>query len=176
MPKEVSYSLAAALSANGLVCATQETTRWSPFDRIRKKKRRDAEYFLQIDVSALFGIFLAIFIAFANGNSISHGAGVDLVRSRNATLVPTALRDDAMWISVTRDGKWYFGDRQVALDGLPSKILEALHSGAEKRVFLLVDARAKYKDAEMAVDGIRSARIRRITFLTYQGSAPSSPR
>ena len=133
---------------------------------MRKKKRWDAEYFFRIDVSALFGVFLAIFITLANGNSISRGAGVDLAKSRNAALVPSALRDDAMWISVTRDGKWYFGDRRVSPEELPSRILEGLRSGAENRVFLLVDARARYEDAEIALQEIQRTRVWRVTFLT----------
>jgi biopolymer transport protein ExbD len=140
---------------------------------MRKKKCRDAEYYFRIDLSALLGIFFAIFITLATQNSISHGAAVDLVKSRNATPAPTALREDAMWISVTRDGKWYFGARRVSPEELPSRILEGLRNGAENRVFLLVDARAKYKDAEMVLEEIQRTKVRRVTFLTFRSFGAS---
>jgi biopolymer transport protein ExbD/biopolymer transport protein TolR len=94
------------------------------------------------------------------------GAGVDMVKSENSTLVPGARREDAMTVAVTRDGKLYFAYRRVSPAELPSKILEGRRGGAENRVYLLVDARARYCDVVIALENVQRAGIRRVTFLT----------
>ena len=168
LPYEAPYSLRDSLAANGEVYVIQEATRWSPFDRIGKKKRRDAEYYLRIDVSALLGIFFAIFIMLVLSVPSSHqGVGVDLAKTWNSTLVPSAVREDAMKVAVTRDGKLYFRSRRVSQAELPNMILGGLRSGSENRVFLLVDARAKYVDVLLALEAIQRTRVRRVTFLTH---------
>ena len=167
LPYEPAYSLRDSLAANGVLCVTQEWTRWSPLDRMRNKKRRDEEYYFRIDVTPLLGVFFIMWIALGPGTAmVTHGAGVDLAKSGNSGLIPSAVRGDAMKVAVARDGKLYFCGRQSTPAELPNRILEGVQSGSENRVFLLVDARAKYKDAVTALDGVQRTRVRRVTFLT----------
>jgi biopolymer transport protein ExbD len=80
--------------------------------------------------------------------------------------MPGAGREDAMRISITRDGKVYFRNHQVALDALPDEIQEGLRNGAERRIYLAIDARAKYGDAKAILVQIRLAGIENVSFLT----------
>jgi biopolymer transport protein ExbD len=96
-----------------------------------------------------------------------HGhSSVDLAKTEYSILVPAARREDAMRVMITRDGRMYFGGRAISLAELPSKILEGQRGGAENRVYLLVDARAKFADVVMALQGVQRAKIGRVTFLT----------
>ena len=71
-----------------------------------------------------------------------------------------------MTVTVTRDGKMYFANRQSSRAELPDKILAALRGRAENRVYLLVDARARYSDVEKALEGVQRSQVRHVTFLT----------
>jgi biopolymer transport protein TolR len=95
---------------------------------------------------------------------------VDLPPAYHSTSMPGALREDAMQISVTRDGKVYFRNDQIMLQNLPEEILKGVQNGAEKRIYLQVDARAKYGDAIAVLAQIRLAGIERVSVLTGQAS------
>jgi biopolymer transport protein ExbD/biopolymer transport protein TolR len=141
--------------------------RWSPFDRARKRKARRAEYYCSIDAAALASVFVVLFFILVIVQPPPHSrTSVDLAKTEYSILVPAARREDAMIVAVTRDGQLYFASRRIARDELPERILEALRSGAENRVYLLVDARAAYSDVLMALQGVQRAKIGRVTFLT----------
>jgi len=80
--------------------------------------------------------------------------------------MPGALREDAMRISIRRDGSIFFRDHRVILQDLPEKIREGLRNGAENRIYLNMDARAKYGETIAVLDQIRLAGIERVSFLT----------
>lgn len=73
-----------------------------------------------------------------------------------------------MKILVVRDGTIYFGNGRVAAEDLTGQIEERVRNGAEKKVYLVVDARAKFGSAEKVLDQIRLAGIREVSFLTDQ--------
>ena|ERR1700722_3533257 len=140
---------------------------WSPLSKTKKRRSRRAEYYCGIDVSALIGILWVLFLILVlTQPSPHHGVGVDLVKSEYSTPVRGARREDAMTVTVTRDGKMYFANRQSSRAELPDKILAALRGRAENRVYLLVDARARYSDVEKALEGVQRSQVRHVTFLT----------
>jgi biopolymer transport protein ExbD/biopolymer transport protein TolR len=141
--------------------------RWSPFDRPRKRKVRRADYYCSIDSTALAGVFVVLLVMLMVAQpSAHHGLSVDLAKSEYWAFAPGARREDAMTLAVTRDGRLYFRSRQISSPQLPGEILEGIRSGAENRVYLLVDARAKYSDVVTALQGVQRAKVRRVTFLT----------
>jgi len=115
--------------------------------------------------SALGCVLLFLIIAMIS-NPPHHGMAFDRYVSHNATPVPAALRDDAMRVLLTRDGSIYFGNHRVASEDLPEQIRQRLQSGAQHRVFLLVDQRARFRDLSIVLDELRYARIWDVTFLT----------
>jgi len=72
-----------------------------------------------------------------------------------------ANREDAMHVYVLRDGSFYFGNSMVALDEVPRRIQEQVTGGAERRVYLQADGRAKYGDVKQVLDKVRKAGIGR---------------
>jgi biopolymer transport protein ExbD len=93
---------------------------------------------------------------------------VDFARTEHATPMPSALREDAMLVAVPRDGNTYFGTHQVQYGDLPLKIRDSLRRGSERKVYLKVDARAKYGDAILVIDQVRQAGIENIGLITEQ--------
>jgi biopolymer transport protein ExbD/biopolymer transport protein TolR len=82
--------------------------------------------------------------------------------------MPGALREDAMLVAVTRDGNIFFGTYQMQYRDLRLAIRDCVRQGSERKVYLKVDARAKYGDAALAIDQIRLAGIQNVAIITDQ--------
>jgi len=114
-------------------------------------------------------VLLALLITFMVGfGPIHRDIPVDLPGSFYATAQPKALAEDAIKVNVTRDGRVYFRDMRVLPEYVPQLIRDAVQEGAEKKVYLAVDSRAKYGDAAAVVEQIGKAGIREICFLVYK--------
>jgi biopolymer transport protein ExbD len=77
-----------------------------------------------------------------------------------------AQKEDAMLVSITRDGNVFFRDQHILRSELANEIRERMRNGAEKKVYLVVDARARYGDAIPVLAQIRFAGIENVNFLT----------
>lgn len=93
---------------------------------------------------------------------------VDRAVALHATPLPGALREDAMQVDVTRDGRVFFRNHQVNAKDLPNEIREGIRAGAEKRIYLAADARVKYGDVRAVLDQIRLSGIEKVSFLTQE--------
>lgn len=83
--------------------------------------------------------------------------------------MPNADREDAMVVSVTRDGKVYFGAEQVNPVDLPQKISDRLKDrSVERKVYIKADARARWGHVKQVLEAVHAAGILRVAFLTSQ--------
>jgi biopolymer transport protein ExbD/biopolymer transport protein TolR len=83
--------------------------------------------------------------------------------------MPGALRDDAMLVSIMRDGKVYFGSEQIGPDYMAGKIQARLTDrDVERKVYIRADARARYGTVKTVLDGVRSAGLLGVAFLVDQ--------
>jgi biopolymer transport protein TolR len=55
-----------------------------------------------------------------------------------------ALKEDALIVAVERDGRVFVSRDGTSLADLPGKIREGLSRGAQNKVYIKADARAKY--------------------------------
>ncbi len=116
-------------------------------------------------------IMLALLFLFLPATTHTHRSmPVDRPHAYHCTSMPRALREDAMQITVGRDGQIYFRDDRVILQDLPEEIRQGLRNGAENRIYLDMDARAKYGETIAVLDQIRLAGIEKVSFLTEQSS------
>jgi biopolymer transport protein ExbD len=95
-----------------------------------------------------------------------HGWTVDRVTVQHAQNLPNAIREDAIWITIKRDGSIYFQNSRAVPVDLPDKIRDAVLNGAEKRIYLRVDARAKYGDVNDLLPYIQLSGVENVSFLT----------
>ena len=70
-----------------------------------------------------------------------------------------------MQISLTRDGRLFFRNDKITIQDLLEEIRKGIRNGAEKRIYLNIDARSKYGDTLAVLDQIRQAGIENVSFL-----------
>jgi biopolymer transport protein TolR len=142
---------------------TMRATSWRPSSAIKKHRNHHAAF---IDPSGLAGImlfFLALFMVPISGGH--GGRSVDLAATRHATLQPGALKEDALDVILTRDGRIYFGHTSVKFADLPEQIRLSIQRGSDRKVYLRADARVKYGDVKAVLDQVRAAGVQDVAVL-----------
>jgi biopolymer transport protein TolR len=133
-----------------------------------RKRPRPSRFLNGIDFWAFLSVELVVLMIFMVQAPPFHTWSGRLARTEHAAPMFSAIREDAMIITVTRDGNAYFGTGQIQLDLIPERIQDSVRRGSERKVYLKVDARAKYGDAVAAIDQIRQAGIENIGLITDQ--------
>lgn len=111
-------------------------------------------------------VIFVVLVMFMTAPTPHAAVGADVPRVRHPVPMPGALREDAMKVTITRDGMIFFGSDQASPENLSTKIQEHLKDrGVERNVYIVADMRARWSDVAPVVDGIRSTGIARITFL-----------
>src|SRR5215831_13143834 len=140
---------------------------WSPSRAAaRKEAKRKPVFYTYLNLWPFVAVLLVLLIVFMEGLGPIHtDIPVDLPSSFHGTAQPKGLAEDAMKVYVARDGRVAFRNIRVQAKSLEILILGAVGEGAERKVYLAVDSRAKYADAAAVVDAIGKAGIREISFL-----------
>ncbi len=108
-------------------------------------------------------VMLLVFMTIPTGH---HGVSADLPKVSHPISLPGARREDAMVVTITRDGKVYFGNEQMYFGSLPVKIQERLKDReVERKVYIVADMRARWGTVKATLDGVRSTGIIRVAFL-----------
>jgi biopolymer transport protein ExbD len=161
-----SPSLAECLVSIGFPYYSHAPRTWSPFDRLKKKARRNAKYYCRVDSTPLAGVFTVLLFIFMCAAPPHHwSSSVDLPIAANATWAPGERREDASMVYVARDGKLHFNRVQISRAKLADRIRDAVRGGSEKRVYLAVDPRSRYGDTVAVLDAIRQSGVWQVTFL-----------
>jgi biopolymer transport protein ExbD/biopolymer transport protein TolR len=120
-----------------------------------------------INVTPMADVMLVLLIIFMVVTPmLQKGQSVELARTKNPIDMKEADRDDAVLVTVTRDGKLYLGQDKITVDALGIKVNDLLATKLEKKVFVKSDLRAKYGDVVAVVDNIRNAGVDQIGLLT----------
>ena len=137
--------------------------------RHRRRPRR-SQFLNGIDFWPFLSVELVLLMIVMVSGPSPHAnrSPVDFARTEHATPMPGALREDAMLIAVTRDGNFFYGTYQIQDRDLPTAMRESLRQGSERKVYLKVDARARYGDAAKVTDQIRQAGIEDVGIITEQ--------
>jgi biopolymer transport protein ExbD/biopolymer transport protein TolR len=100
-----------------------------------------------------------------------------MAKVNNPEQMPDADKEDALLVSITRDGKVYFGSEQITVDNLTTKVKDRLANKADKRVYVKADMRTRFGGVVAVVDSVRAAGVDDLGLLTDQRktSAPSAP-
>lgn len=92
-----------------------------------------------------------------------HGNWGDLPRIHHAKVLGAwawgANRDDAMIVTVTRDGRVYFQTDEISSSQLPARIQGCLNGGSERRIYVRADARVRYDFVKPVLEAVQSAGV-----------------
>jgi biopolymer transport protein ExbD/biopolymer transport protein TolR len=125
-----------------------------------------------INVTPMVDVMLVLLIIFmVITPMLTKGAQVNLVKTRNPIKMQDADKEDAVLISVTRDGKIWLspGNVMMPLDQLASKVkdLQAARTG-DKTVYIRADARARFGSVTDVIDQLRTDGVDTLGLITEE--------
>jgi biopolymer transport protein TolR len=133
------------------------------------KRNEGAKVNSDINVTPMVDVMLVLLIIFmVITPMLQKGVSVDLAKVNNPEAMPDADHEDALIVSVMRDGKVYFNSDRVEPDQLTEKVKDKLANRADKRIYVRADARAKFGSVVEVVDNVRAAGVDELGLLTDQ--------
>ena len=119
-------------------------------------------------------VAFVLLLMFMTVPTVHSGVSTDLPYVSHPVSMPGALREDAMLITVLRDGQVYFGNDRVRSVNLAQKIQNRLKDrDVERKVYVKADMHAHWGTVKLVLDGVRSAGIIRVAFIAYQRRSPA---
>jgi biopolymer transport protein TolR len=141
------------------------------------KRNEGAKVSSDINVTPMVDVMLVLLIIFMVVTPmLQKGVSVDMAQVNNPEQMPDADKEDALLVSITRDGKVYFGTEQITVDSLTTKVKDRLTNRMDKRVYVKADMRTRFGGVVQVVDGVRAAGVDDLGLLTDQRkTAPTAP-
>jgi biopolymer transport protein ExbD len=145
------------------------------------KKRKSLKLFsdfnnLQFACVMSLVVFVLLLLFMTETRPHHGGVSVDLPKASHPVSMPGADREDAMKITITRDGKVFFRADQVDPSHLSQKIIDYLKDrSVERRVYIVADTRSRWGGVKQVLDGVRNAGVLRVAFLTNQRRVDAFP-
>ena len=132
-------------------------------ERVRKL-HRSLRIFSSVDTTAFASILVVlvflVWIAQAASYNPHYGVSADLPHVSHLVSMPGAARDDAMKITITRDGQVYFDTDRIWSGDLTQKIQDRLKDReVERKVYITADARVGWGTVKAVLEQVRSAGI-----------------
>jgi biopolymer transport protein TolR len=142
------------------------------------KRNEGAKVSSDINVTPMVDVMLVLLIIFMVVTPmLQKGISVDMAPVNNPEQMPDADKEDALLVSITRDGKVYFGSDQIQdVDNLTGKVKDRLANKQDKRVYVKADMRTRFGSVVKVVDSVRAAGVDDLGLLTDQKkTGPSAP-
>jgi biopolymer transport protein ExbD len=118
--------------------------------------------------SVMAMVVVVVLLVLMTETSPHYGGGsVDLPKVLGPVSMPGAVEENAMKVSIPRDGKVYFGADLINPLDLGSKIKDRLKDPeVERKVCIVADFRARWGTVKKVLEGVHDAGILRVAFLT----------
>jgi len=141
------------------------------------KRNEGAKVSSDINVTPMVDVMLVLLIIFMVVTPmLQKGISVDMAPVNNPEQMPDADKEDALLVSITKDGKVYFGSDQIQVDNLTQKVKDRLANKQDKRVYVKADMRTRFGYFVQVVDNVRAAGVDDLGLLTDQRkTAPNAP-
>jgi len=139
------------------------------------KRNVGADVNSDINVTPMVDVMLVLLIIFmVITPMLQKGISVDMAKVNNPTPMEDADKEDALLVSVMRNGDVFFGADKIPVDALTSKVKDRLTGRVNKEVYLKADARAHYGKVVEVVDAVRAAGVDDLGLLTEQRKSTSA--
>ena len=139
-----------------------------------RKRRQSLRPICEINVAAFAGIQLVLWCTIISPDlrffQDFRQPTTDLAKMIHAESMRAANREDALIVAVERTGDVWLSNEKIAPKSLPQAVLEGLKKGAERKVYVRADVRAKYGRVREVLELVRSTGIENVAFLVDQQS------
>jgi biopolymer transport protein TolR len=145
------------------------------------KRNEGAKVSSEINVTPMVDVMLVLLIIFMVVTPmLQKGISVDMPKVNNPEQMPDADKEDALLVSVMRNGDVFFGTDKITPDNLTTKVKDRLTNRSDKRVYVKADSRAHFGNVVQVVDAVRAAGVDDLGLLTDQrkttpGAPPATP-
>ncbi|HLW85283.1 MAG TPA: biopolymer transporter ExbD [Candidatus Sulfotelmatobacter sp.] len=141
------------------------------------KRNEGAKVSSDINVTPMVDVMLVLLIIFMVVTPmLQKGVSVDMAKVNNPEQMPDADKEDALLVSITRDGHVFFGTDEISVDNLTTKVKDRIANRPDKRVYVKADMRARFGAVVQVVDGVRAAGVDDLGLLTDQRkTTPNAP-
>ena len=130
----------------------------------------------EINVTPMVDVMLVLLIIFMVVTPmLQKGVSVDMAKVNNPTPMEDADKEDALLVSITRNGDVFFGSERITVDALTNKVKDRLANKPDKRVYVKADMRARFGNVVEVVDGVRAAGVDDLGLLTDQKKTATPP-
>lgn len=129
--------------------------------------RPKADPVSEINVTPMADVMLVLLIIFmVITPMLQKDISVDMTKAENPRKMADADKEDAIVLSVTRDGKTYLKTDPIALKEITPQVKDLITSKLDKTVYIKSDRMAKYGDVVDVVDNVRAAGVESLGLLT----------
>lgn len=133
------------------------------------KKQKAPQVVNDINVTPMVDVMLVMLIIFmVITPMLSKGVTVEKVKAKNPIAMQDADKDDAVLVSITRNGESFLKTTKVPADQLPAKVKDLLTNRLDKTVYINADARARYEKVVDVIDNLRTAGVDQLGLLAEQ--------
>jgi biopolymer transport protein ExbD len=140
-----------------------------------KQRRRSNQLISNIDVmgfSSILLVLLYLLIGPHMGVRGQFSPDVNMVKVNHPMEMLDADRDDAIIITIRKDGGVYWGNDKTESSALSARIKNRLSQNSFQVVYFKVDSRARYRSVKDALDGVRASGLEKIVFLVEKTRPP----
>jgi biopolymer transport protein ExbD len=144
-----------------------------------RKRRQSLRLICEINVAAFLSIQMVLLLLLlfmelpASYHDLPKQPSVDLARAGHPVPMRAADREDAMVVAVMRTGDVFFVGDRILPDQLEFRIRRQVVFGAERKVYINADARAKYGRVREVLAAVQSSGVEKVGFLVRQRETPS---
>lgn len=111
-----------------------------------------------INVTPMVDIMLVLLIIFMVVTPLlQKNVSVDMVKTHNPHSMPDADKEDAVVLSVTRDGKIYLLSDVISPNDITQQVKDRIANKLDKTVYVKSDRAAHYEVVAKVVDAVQAA-------------------
>ena len=133
------------------------------------KKIKPPPAVADINVTPMVDVMLVMLIIFmVITPMLQKGVSVDKAKTINPIAMQDADKDDAVLLSVTKDGGVFLGNKRIPLPEIPGKVKDLLTNQIKKTCYISADRRAMYGKVAEVVDALRAAGVDDVGLITDQ--------